>query len=185
MSDRAEEGDPRGSRGAWLAWLETIRRDEGCALGAAHAYRELGPDERKAFMTALEEDAPLIAGSREFVILPFLAVETDSGLRARLVALLMRERADCRARVGDTDEAELFALETAGLRATITIYTDASREIDVTLGTPEPSASLLGCDFDEAIDKLALAVVRRHKRTGHRSESLAPFAHLFGVARND
>ncbi len=175
---------PSGASRAWLAWLEQISRDEGCALGAAHAYRELGDGDRDGFLTALEQDAPLLTSSYELVLLPFLTVETDTRRRARLVALLMRERADCRARVAQTGDAEVFALETAGKPATIYIFHDPARDVQVDLA-PCSVAGLTVCDFDEAIDRLAHAVVRRHKRTGERSESLAPFAHLFGVARND
>jgi hypothetical protein len=63
--------------GAWREWLLALARDPEAALAAAHAYQQLGADDRNEWLKALETDLAGLGIPAVAVYGPLLAVESD------------------------------------------------------------------------------------------------------------
>jgi hypothetical protein len=75
---------PGRAHAAWQAWLGALADDAEAALAAALTYEALAPQDRDAWLDALDEDAPHIHAPLESIYAPLLLVEEDEARRARI-----------------------------------------------------------------------------------------------------
>ncbi|MDP9148841.1 MAG: hypothetical protein M3O36_02710 [Myxococcota bacterium] len=75
-------------RSAWRSWLSALATDADAAIAAAIAYESLSPDARRAWLDALDDDAPALRVPPLALYAPLLAVESDEGRRGRIEAAI-------------------------------------------------------------------------------------------------
>lgn len=201
---RALTGDVRAVR-AWRQWLESMATDAESVLAAAIAYRDLDAEGRERWLESLVADAPNVQVPRVALYAPLIAVESDPGRRARLLAALEGQEGEeeySAARPRGRAEA-LTGRDGAGVRVSVVVlplYLDFVqvlacghdhrgfvwvRHEPVLLLTRAPrpgdvlqGARLEGTPLKPAVDLLASAVLA-HRRSGRTlPEALGVLADL-------
>jgi hypothetical protein len=82
-SERVRSVEPR-AHAAWRTWLSALAHDADAVTAAALAYESLEPDQRDAWLDALDADAEAVAIPKIALYAPLLGVEQDDERRARI-----------------------------------------------------------------------------------------------------
>jgi len=83
-SERASSIDPR-AHAAWRTWLAALATDADAVTAAALVYESLEPEQREAWLDALDQDARYVDVPKIALYAPLLGVEEDEARRARIV----------------------------------------------------------------------------------------------------
>ncbi len=195
-----EVGGVPGGTAAWRSWLIALASDADAALAAALAYEALDDLGRRAWLDALEEDAPSLEVPPIALYAPLLAVETNVDRRARIEQAVGETTFDrsIRALVGGQEHERVCVISVPLYLSFVEVLVCRySQEGGVIAAHHEPlrhrdDVNQLAINFPEGeklapasircvIDELAHAVLA-DKREGRQSpEPLAAFAHLFGL----
>lgn len=182
--------------GAWRSWLLALASDADAAIAAALAYEALDDVGRRAWLDALDEDAPSLEVPAIALYAPLLAVETNDERRARIELAVGETSFDrsARALVGGRESERVCVISVPLYLSFVEVLVCRySQEGGVVAAHHEPlrhrddvhllveGEELAPASIRSVIDELAHAVLA-DKRAGRPSpEPLAAFAHLFGL----
>jgi hypothetical protein len=199
MASLVEVGMPAGAElknGAWRSWLLALASDADAALAAALAYEALDDVGRRAWLDALDEDAPSLEVPPIALYAPLLAVETDDERRTRIELAVGETSLDrsAHALVGGEENERVCVISVPLYLSFVEVLVCRySQEGGVVAAHHEPlrhrddvhllveDEKLAPASIRSVIDELAHAVLA-DKREGRPSPlPLAAFAHLFGL----
>lgn len=188
---------------AWREFLGALATDAEAALATAIAYRELTPDSRDHWLTALEHDAKRLAVPKIALYAPLLAVESDPTRRERIGSAMGPIDMDATPSFG---AHALSGVTSNGTRVAVLVtplYLNFAqvlacgyrvnsgftwvRHDPIVLHSSVPNAGdrlegalLENTPMKALIDDLALTVLAHRRAGGELPEALRVFADLFG-----
>ncbi len=184
---------------AWRSWLVALASDADAALAAALAYESLDDAGRRAWLDALEQDAPTLGVPPIALYAPLIAVETDETRRARIERSIGNTAVDriARALVGGThldrvcvisvplylSFVEVLVCHYSPDRGVLSAQHEPLRHQDTVanLGAALTTEKLVSAPLGLVIDELAHAVLADRREGRSAPNALATFAHLFGL----
>jgi hypothetical protein len=196
MTGPVEVGSEPVASAAWRSWLLALASDADAALAAALAYESLDDAGRRAWLDALDQDAPTLAVPPIALYAPLLAVETDEQRRARIEEAVgdnAVDRSACALVGGKEDErvcvisvplylsfVEVLVCRYSPDRGVMAAHHEPLRHKDdvATLAEGEP---LEAASIRTVIDELAHAVLADRRAGRTPPKPLTMFAHLFGL----
>ena len=191
---------PKGrAHAAWQAWLGALADDAEAALAAALTYEALAPQDRDAWLDALDEDAPHIHAPLESIYAPLLLVEEDEARRARIsrtAAMLpcvgTRGRGGACAKTGFVCAWWWFRSGFGSWRRSAAATTPRASPSPITIPlrsdddvehAEHRGAELERADLAFVVEDLAHAVLAAKRIGQEMPAALTAFAHLFSPER--
>ncbi|MDP9035030.1 MAG: hypothetical protein M3O50_09500 [Myxococcota bacterium] len=195
-------------RSAWRTWLSALATDADAAIAAAMAYESLSSDARRAWLDALEDDAPALRVPPLALYAPLLAVESDDGRRRRIEAAIVAASVPEVARAGETIALHGVARDgTHACMVVAPVYLDFVQVLscrytpgggfvtvrheplrhsgDVALEREVDGVAVEPTPLRVVVEDLAHAILADRREQRATPKALESFAHLFAAQPDD